>query len=248
MKKLVVPALLVAGLTLSVLVGATSVSWAQETAPSCAQAISTFLDARVAFEKLPKKVDNPELVDLAKAVEGATKTRDERRTALTAARLTADTTDTVVVADDRSSVRDRIRAIEDHIAKNTTTPEDAARHKNVILPTRQAELRAIDTLASAQSDLDAKTTAHQNAPRRVDNPALKAGKEFDALVKTQTAADNACEGQPNDPGPVNPTPTTTPAPTTAPAPVVNNNTVTDSGFEQVGTVPQGGVDTGGGPA
>jgi hypothetical protein len=252
LKKFVAPALVVAGLSASLLVGATSVSWAQDQ-PSCAEAISAFIDARNAFEKLPEKVDNPDLVKLAEAVETATDTRDERQVALTAAQNAAALRDTTAPggepANDRASVAKRVRDIEAYLKTNIT--EDDKKDHEAKLAVRQAELKAIDTLASAQSDLDAKTKAHQDAPRRIDNPALTKGPELDAMVKAQNAADVACEGQPNDPGPANPGNNN--GSNDNPPPPAADNDSDDDGLNPGPIVPSvvtpvGGVETGGGPA
>jgi hypothetical protein len=255
LKKFIAPALVVAGLSASLLVGATSVSWAQDQ-PSCAEAISAFIDARNAFEKLPEKVDNPDLVKLAEAVETATDTRDERQVALNAAKAAADTAEagnSSVGIEDRPAVVARIAELRKFIAdeQNPADQRDLARKQ---LDARLAHLKAIDTLAAAQSDLDAKTKAHQDAPRRIDNPALTKGPELDAMVKAQNAADIACEGQPNDPGPANPGNN---GGNDNPPPPAADNDSDDDGLNPGPIVPSdngsvvtpvGGVETGGGPA
>ena len=156
MKKLVAPALLVAALTASALVGASSVSWAQETGPSCAEASSVAADALIARDaaKVPSNLEQQARntqAALDTALE-AQATAEERLRATDA--FQNDNVDNDGDQDAEFADATAAKATADTAVANATTARDAA---------ATALSGAQTALATAETNLDSAETAREIA-------------------------------------------------------------------------------------
>jgi hypothetical protein len=246
LKKLVAPVLVVAGLSASLLVGATSVSWAQETPPTCGAAIQ----AVASFDRADLTAKTANRDAARKAAADAQKEADRWQARVLEQQAKADEAQRAFLA---------ANAAAD--AAKTDTPEGIAeRDKQRELAA--AKLAERDTARGEVTQALIARDAARGVVTSQQRLAEAAGTRVDALqadlAKLEKTRDEVCapipgrDGEDGAPG----TPTTTP-PTAPPAADNDNGSNVDRGLEPGPIVPSGngsvftpvgGVETGGGPA